>query len=188
MPCTVIMSGPPEGMRGGRDGRKESIAVQDGLMAQPLQYLEILRCNPWTVDLAGIPGFEGLAGVRVQVPNPAAYIVQKVLIRDQGRAVESMRKDCYYLFEVSVLFNGAYKQLSDEYVRLRSEFPASWIKRFEKNARILFADEFSEGPVSAMQIYNDLEHHPSDDVKPTVKVVATAVPMMLNRMMNQNPL
>ena len=74
-----------------------SYEVQPGLMAQPLRYLEILFQKPWLIDLGRVPEFKVLRGTHVHVPNPAAYVVQKVLIRDQQRGLPSLAKDCYYL-------------------------------------------------------------------------------------------
>jgi hypothetical protein len=68
-----------------KDQEHAAYAVQDGLYAQPLKYLEMSLNNTWQVSLSRVPGFERLRNVRVKVPNPAAYVVSKVLIRGEQR-------------------------------------------------------------------------------------------------------
>jgi hypothetical protein len=143
---------PLSGMRGGRQSDNSAVEVQTGLMAQPLRYMDILTKNPWMVDLGKAPEFRKFKGVLVRVPNPTAYMVQKILIRDQRRKPESKAKDCYYIYEVSVVFRDNLVALREEYEKLQS-LPAPWLKRFAKNIRILFKDEHSEGPTSALDIY-----------------------------------
>jgi hypothetical protein len=142
---------PLSGVPGGRRRAVPAVEVQKGLMAQPLRYLEILSRNPWQVDLGRAPEFLRLKGTMVRIPNPAAYVLQKILIRDQGRRAESRAKDCYYMYEVSVVFRDNLAALGREYADLR-DLPAPWIKRFEKGIRSLFRDEHSEGATSALDV------------------------------------
>ena len=143
---------PLSGAPGGRRKETASVEVQAGLMAQPLRYLEILTRNPWQVDLGKAPEFPGFKGVQVRVPNPAAYVVQKVLIRDQRRKNESKAKDCYYMYEVSVVFRDNLTALEQEYEKLQ-DLPVPWLKRYSKNVRALFADEHAAGATSALDVY-----------------------------------
>ncbi len=143
---------PLSGIPGGRKNENAAIEVQKGLMAQPLRYLEILAKNPWQVDLGRAPEFRRLKGVMVQVPNPAAYVVQKVLIRDQRRKTESLAKDCYYLYEVAVVFRDNLAALGREYAGLQ-DFPAPWLRRAERTMRALFRDEHAEGSTSVLDVY-----------------------------------
>lgn len=140
------LSGVPGARREGA-----AVEVQAGLMAQPLRYLEILARNPWQVDLGRAPEFRRFKGVMVRVPNPAAYVLQKVLIRDQRRKPESRAKDCYYMYEVSVVFRDNLAALGREYAGLR-DLPAPWLRRFEKGIRSLFRDEHAEGATSALDV------------------------------------
>lgn len=126
--------------------------VQAGLLAQPLRYLDILTRNPWQVHLGKVPEFTPFQGVWIRVPNPAAYVVQKVLIRNQRRKAESKAKDCYYLYEVSVVFRDNLAALAQEFEKLQ-DLPTPWLKRFSKDIRILFRDESAEGVTSALDVY-----------------------------------
>lgn len=143
---------PLSGMRGGRQNDNAAVEVQTGLMAQPLRYLDVLTRNPWMVDLGKAPEFRKFKGVLVRVPNPAAYVVQKILIRDQRRKLEFKAKDCYYIYEVSVVFRDNLAALRAEYEKLQT-LPGPWLKRFAKSIHILFKDEHSEGPTSALDVY-----------------------------------
>jgi hypothetical protein len=143
---------PLSGVPGGRRKENAAVEVQAGLLAQPLRYLDILTLNPWRIDLGVAPEFKEFKGVMIRVPNPAAYVAQKVLIRDQRRKPESKAKDCYYIYEVSVVFRDNLPALGEEYERLR-ELPGPWLKRFSKNIRILFRDEHAEGPTAALDVY-----------------------------------
>ena len=147
---------PQSGLRGGRDRRSiaPSYPVQPGLMAQPLRYLELLQHRTWEIELGRIPEFVTLQGLRIRLPNPAAYVVQKILIREQRRSPQSAAKDCYYIYEVSVIFRDAMDALMEESASLREEF-APWLKKFPKMVAPLFAGENAEGPASALRVFNE---------------------------------
>lgn len=123
-------------------------------MAQPLRYLEIQTKNPWQVNLGKAPEFRQFMGVWIPVPNPASYVIQKILIRDQQRKVESRAKDCYYMYEVSVVFRDNLAALGREYALLQ-DLPAPWLKRFLKSIRPLFKDVHAEGVTSALDVHDD---------------------------------
>jgi hypothetical protein len=148
---------PLSGARGTRKRALASTPVQAGLRAQPLRYLDLLLHEPWAVRLSDVPGFEDLIDVQVRVPNPAAYFVQKVLIRSQGRERALMEKDCYYLYEVSVLFRNASAELKRAFESMRSSSPAwaKWLTRFQGDAAALFDSAAAEGPTTAVRVYRD---------------------------------
>ncbi len=145
---------PLSGLKGTR--RKDPVAysVQEGLFAQPLRYLEMLLTNNWVVGVEKVPGFEAMKGTAVKVPNPAAYVVQKILIRGERRSSTSMEKDCFYIYEISVIFRDAFDKIREEYENLSPCAP-KWKKRFATDVRALFASEDSEGPISAVRVYKD---------------------------------
>ena len=123
-------------------------------MAQPLRYLDLLLHRTWTLDLGRVPEFERLRGIVIRLPNPSAYVVQKVLIRDERREDLSAAKDCYYIFEVSVIFRDCLETLAKEYRELEKTFSA-WVRKFKKSAAILFASDSSEGPALALRVFQD---------------------------------
>jgi len=177
---------PWSGLPGNRRKASSSVshAVQAGLMAQPLRYLEILFRKPWLVDLGRIHEFKALRGKRVQVPNPAAYVVQKVLIRDQRRGLPSFAKDCYYMYEISVLFHEALDAMAKEYSSLKSGLPQAWIKRFRTKANQLFKNEHAEGPTSALRVYEEaIAGGRGNSSKLNTDMIFHAVNKMLERML-----
>ena len=147
---------PESGLPGGRNQNSliSSHTVQLGLMAQPLRYLELLQYRTWDIELGRIPEFAKLSGLRVRVPNPAAYVVQKVLIRDQRRSAQSVAKDCYYIYEVSVIFRDSMDYIAQESNELRIKYKA-WLKKFPTMAGALFASENAEGTVSALRVFKE---------------------------------
>ena len=160
-----------------------SYEVQPGLMAQPLRYLEILFQKPWLIDLGRVPEFKALRGTHVHVPNPAAYVVQKVLIRDQQRGLPSLAKDCYYIYEISILFHEAFDTIAKAYSETKSGLPQAWIKRFRTKANQLFKNEYAEGPTSALRVYEEaIAVEQGSNNKLNAEMIFRAVNKMLDRM------
>jgi len=151
-------------LRQKRRGRKaapgSAVEIQDGLMAQPLQYLDLLLINTWQVDLARIklPGLcENPFWVRV--PNPASYVVQKVLIRDRPRDVDAKRKDCYYIYELSVTFREAIDRLAKEFEALKQQVQPKWIQRFRRVLVEVFESPSADGPMSVVAVHRASPDH-----------------------------
>lgn len=155
-PAEVEFLCPLSGLKGSRNSRTQvSSQIQPGLYAQPLRYLELLLQRPWQVSMDGIAGFEDVAGLYVRVPNPSAYVVQKILIREQGRPAEDLAKDCYYIYEISVIFRQAMDRLHEEYQAIQTSSPAwsKWAKTFRVSFQRLFSAENAEGPSSAVRVH-----------------------------------
>ncbi len=140
-----------------------------------LRYLELLLTRPWVVDVGNIPGFEALKSIHLRIPNPASYIIQKILIQDEGRKRESMAKDFYYIFEVSVLFRNALDELRHDYQELRRAFPEKWISRFERNIIVSFRDALAEGPVMASQVHSGIQINQPGTMPVDEVVIAASV-------------
>jgi len=145
---------------GGRTARASGIEIQDGLVAQPLRYLDLLLINPWEVDLAGT-GLPGLSGnsLPVRVANPVSYLVQKILIRDRPRSVDAKRKDCYYIYELSVTFREAVDRLAGDFELLKQQMHQRWIRRFRRVFADVFRDASAEGPTSAVVVHQGSPDH-----------------------------
>ena len=64
-----------------RNGSSDATVEIAGISAQKLKYLEVLFKLPWSVRLNDANGFPlGTEGLVIRVPNPAAYVMQKVLV------------------------------------------------------------------------------------------------------------
>ncbi len=94
------MVGPPR-----RTGEREvqAVEIQGGsVTAQPLRYLDLLLIEPWSIDLARVPGFVDMAGLSpLRIPQPLTYVMQKVLARGEpGRPLE--KRDCQGSYALSI--------------------------------------------------------------------------------------
>lgn len=137
------------------EGEAQAIALQDGgVTAQPLRYLDLLLFDPWVMDLARVPGFDGMTGMpEIRIPQPLAYVMQKVLSRDEpGRMPAKREKDCYYIYETSVVFRDALGSIAAALPAIQCRFPDPWIGRFIREMESLFRSPQSEGPVSAARV------------------------------------
>jgi hypothetical protein len=164
------------------DQNRAALSVQEGLYAQPLRYLEMLMFNTWDVSLERVPGLERVHDVTVRVPNPAAYVVAKILIRRENRPLAAMQKDCFYIYEISVLFRDAMDSIRMEYDRLAPCAP-KWKRRFAQDAQRLFSATTSEGPVSAVHVYRDLGASSQNTIEVTEEMVQRSVARLLSAMM-----
>lgn len=164
------------------DQRRAAVSVQGGLIAQPLRYLGMALQHTWRVDLGRIPDFERLQGIRIQVPNPAAYVMSKILIRGEERPTASKQKDCFYIYEVSSVFRDALERIHEEYDRLEPCAP-KWKQRFATEARALFESEYAEGPISAVGIYRESGDLNDQGFPLTEEIVSRSVTNMLDAML-----
>ena len=126
-------------------------------------------------------GFKDLSGIHILVPNPAAYFVQKVLIRSQGRPRELMEKDCYYLYEISVLFRNAHEELGTVFKSMQRLSPsrAKWLRDYQHEAARLFHSATSEGTTAAARVYRDAYPDGSASGEVTPEMVYRSVQKML---------
>ena len=102
----------------GASGGDRTRTVQAGLEAQQLRYLCVLFSQPWQADLGRVPGFAEFQGTVLLIPNPTAYVFQKILIRRQRRKQPAMDKDCFYIYEIALLFRNAKDALHQAYLAL----------------------------------------------------------------------
>jgi hypothetical protein len=165
------------------DQIRAAVPVQAGLYAQPLRYLAMSLNNTWRVNMGRVPGFEAKKGITIQVPNPAAYVVSKILIRGEQRNPASMAKDCFYIYEISSVFRDALGVIRDEYDRLEPCTP-KWKKRFAKDARSLFGSEYAEGPTSAVGVYQELGELSGQNFVLTEEIVCRSVGALLDAMLD----
>ena len=186
LPADIEFLCPRSGLPGGRNaGGAASHPVQAGLMAQPLRYLDLLLHRTWTLDLGRVPEFERLRGIVIRLPNPSAYVVQKVLIRDERREDLSAAKDCYYIFEVSVIFRDCLDTLAMEYRALEKTFGA-WARKFKNSAAILFAGDSAEGPALALKVFRDAQLNAGrNQAELTAEMICRSVSKLLDAMKEQ---
>ena len=121
-----------------RGGREDFTTSVGGVTAQTLRYLDILLMAPWSVTLARESGFPVSRPMVVQIPNPAAYMVQKVLTL-RRRAPGRQSKDLLYLHDTLAVFTDALPQVRAEWNRLVPGMVPAHVQTFERMAQGLMS-------------------------------------------------
>ena len=95
-----------------RNGEPDATIAKAGITAQKLRHLDLLLIGPWTLRIGPDQGVPLEAPLDVQVANPTAFIVQKLLIRHERRA-NKRAQDVLYIHDTLELFGGALPVLHD---------------------------------------------------------------------------
>ncbi len=149
-PVTEIEFLTPEVGRAGKAVR----AVQRGLTAQALRYLQILLKNTNRIEINDTIGGSDISFI-IRVPSPGAFIYQKglTLSPSSRRSSAKVDKDLYYIFA----FVDSSKELRDsipvEMKSLRSRYAARWFRTFIRNLNRYFPESGGEGPVRVAGLY-----------------------------------
>jgi hypothetical protein len=93
-----------------RDGSRDVTERIAGVTAQKLRYLDILLAEPWTVTIGEGQGVPLARRTNILIPNPASFIVQKLLIEARRRR-EDRAKDVLYVHDTIELFAPALETL-----------------------------------------------------------------------------
>lgn len=94
-------------LRGGthkRDGSPDETEKIQGINAQKLRHLELLLIEPWQVEVSQRTDFPLPAAAVVLVPNPASFIVQKLLVHFD-RKPEKRPGDLLYIHDTLEVFS-----------------------------------------------------------------------------------
>lgn len=102
-PFYVEFLTPLVGSENRRDGTPNITTTTGGVSAQKLRHLEILLRGPWSVDIGPDNGFPLEQPATVTVPNPAAYVAQKLLIFGR-RNREDQERDILYIHDTLETF------------------------------------------------------------------------------------
>ncbi|MFZ0394860.1 MAG: GSU2403 family nucleotidyltransferase fold protein [Terracidiphilus sp.] len=86
-----------------RGGRRDVTARVSGVSVQKLRHLELLLANPWDLMIAPALGYPTAGARRILVPNPAAFLVQKIMIQDT-RDRDKRAKDILYIHDTIETF------------------------------------------------------------------------------------
>jgi hypothetical protein len=94
---------------GGRPGKQKGHTVLlGGVVAQELRYLDMLLVEPWSITVRDPPS--DAEPFSVKVPNPVAYIAQKLLVLKKRKPADRP-KDLLYIHDTVELFGGSLAQL-----------------------------------------------------------------------------
>jgi hypothetical protein len=119
-----------ETKRGGRG----ATTMVGGVTAQTLRYLDILLTAPWQVTLTRDDGFAVARPRAISIPNPAAYIVQKVLVLPK-RQPDKQAKDLLYVHDTFAIFADSLASVKTTWEALSKSMLAGHVRTFEKTVR-----------------------------------------------------
>ena len=103
-----------EGSAFKRGGRRDVTARISGVPVQKLRHLEILFRNPWDVMIAPALGYPTPEARRILVPNPAAFLAQKLLIHKK-RNRDERAKDILYIHDTIETFGSNLDSIREQW-------------------------------------------------------------------------
>jgi len=122
--------------------------VQEGLMAQPLRYLDLALFNTWSVSSELIPSLIGI-NLDIQIPSAGAYLIQKFIIRNDINRTRFNQKDAFYTYELLLKFRDNLNFVVESVgeVKLFNLKNGNYkkVKNFRKNFAAYYAEKNSEG-------------------------------------------
>lgn len=123
-----------------RGGAKDRLMRFSGIQAEKLRHVDILLHSAWNASLES----EGLA-LQVQVTNPSAYLVQKLLTLE-GRIPAKRGKDLLYIYDTLTIFSESLTQLGDQ---MKALVPELSRKAKERASRTASNHCFTDGETAA---------------------------------------
>ena len=121
-----------------RDGALDATVSKAGITAQKLRYVDLLLLCSWSVHVGAGVGVPIAADIDVRVPNPVAFIIQKLLIHSE-RNVLKKAQDILYIHDTLELFGASLEELRRLWVeQLRPAMPAKTARRAVAAAKAAF--------------------------------------------------
>lgn len=130
---------------------KAALAVQHGLTAQALRYLQILLENTKKIEINDTIYGSDISLV-VRVPSPGAFIYQKGLTL--SRRHSKVSKDLYYIFNLLDSSRELRDSIPVEINSLQSQYAARWFRSFIRNLNKYFPESGAEGPALVATQYS----------------------------------
>jgi hypothetical protein len=103
-----------EGSEIKRGGKRDVTARVSAVSVQKLRHLELMFRHPWDVMIAPALGYPTPGVRRILVPNPAAFLVQKILIHEK-RHIDKRAKDVLYIHDTIETFGGNLAAIRQEW-------------------------------------------------------------------------
>jgi hypothetical protein len=121
-------------------GKRDATASIAGVSAQKLRHIELLLSAPWQIEINPATGFPTIDGYLVQIPNPAAYLVQKILIHER-REFGNRAKDLLYIHDTIEVFGSALPELKKVWHEsVRPLLSAKAVRSVEAAPKVLFGE------------------------------------------------
>jgi hypothetical protein len=121
-----------------RRGRSQATQSVGGISSQNLRYVEVLLARPWSVTLSASNGFALGDDTRVQIANPASFLVQKILIHGKRNRNERA-KDILYIHDTVEAFARRIDELrADWATNIRPVLHVNSVRTIHRAAASLF--------------------------------------------------
>jgi hypothetical protein len=125
-----------DGLR--RDGQRDLTVAKAGITAQKLRYLDMLLIAPWSIRIGPDIGTPVNRPVDILVPNPASFMVQKLLIQSRRNA-NKKAQDVLYIHDTLELFGGSLEKLRTVWEdEVRPKLPVRTVRTAMTIAKELF--------------------------------------------------
>ena len=123
-----------------RGGRRDVTARVSGVSVQKLRHLELMFKNPWNVPISSAVGYPTPGARRIRVPNPASFLVQKILIHDK-RTRDKRAKDILYIHDTIETFGSNLAAIREQWkTSIRPELQPKAVRLVESAARVHFRE------------------------------------------------
>jgi hypothetical protein len=123
---------PLEGSEVKRGGKRDTTASIAGVSAQKVRHLGVLLGASWEVMITPANGYPTPDVRVVRVPNPAAFLAQKILIRDK-RNLGKRAKDALYVHDTIETFGGNLLAIRNEWEsNVRPALHAKAVRQVER--------------------------------------------------------
>lgn len=131
---------PLEGSEIKRGGKRDVTARISGVPVQKLRHLELLLRNPWDLMIAPALGYPTSGVRRILVPDPAAFLVQKILIHEK-RNRDKRAKDILYIHDTIETFGSNLAPIREQWEKsVRPALHAKPARLVERAAGLYFRE------------------------------------------------
>jgi hypothetical protein len=122
-----------------RHGVRDATVAKAGITAQKLRYLDLLLVSPWDVTVGPQSGVPTAGDLKVLLPNPVSFIVQKLLIQADRKPLKRAQ-DVLYIHDTLELFGASMDQLREIWKgTVRPAMPARTARKVAATAIDLFS-------------------------------------------------
>jgi hypothetical protein len=130
---------PLEGSEYKRSGKRDATVRIAGVSSQKLRHIDLLLKAPWMVEIGAATGYPTSETRHIQLPNPASFLAQKVLIR-QKRDPADRAKDILYIHDTIETFAQVLPAIRSEWeTNVKPNLHPNDVREVEKAADVLFA-------------------------------------------------
>lgn len=127
------------------DRDKDAITVQDGLVAETLEYLKICIDNTMNLSIARGEISDENKNLKVMIPKPAAFVFNKGLVFIRRKDLQKRAKDLYYIFNFISYDDSLFDEIINGIKLFSNIYSKNWFETFRNNLIKYFISEPKEG-------------------------------------------